>query len=240
MRKLYREPLLHFLALGFGLFLLFNIVSGAKGGADRRIVVNDGIVANIVRQHEGALKRPLMPNELQGLIDSYVREEILFREGVAMGLDRDDQVIRRRVQQKINTEQSAESVLAYFAGQPEVQSFLDVGERSRAVVIENPQRDDVGTRRHAGVGRVLRTDDAGDVGAVAVAVGRVAVVGPDEVVGKNDAIVDAVVVGVRPEEGMVEIDAGVDDDNGLARAVDGGKARIGAELIKPDQSGILL
>ena len=101
MRKLFREPLLHFLALGFGLFLLFNIVSGAKGGADRRIVVNDATVANIVRQYQGAWKRPLMPSELQGLIDSHVREEILFREGVAMRLDRDDQVIRRRVQQKI-------------------------------------------------------------------------------------------------------------------------------------------
>src|SRR4051812_16786338 len=42
-----------------------------------------------------------MPNELQGLIDSYVREEILFRGGVAMGLDRDDLIIRRRVQQKM-------------------------------------------------------------------------------------------------------------------------------------------
>lgn len=101
MRKLLREPLLHFFALGLALFLLFNVVSGVKGGADRRIVVNDATVANIVKVYQGAWKRPLTPTELQGLIDSHVREEILFREGVAMGLDRDDLVIRRRVQQKM-------------------------------------------------------------------------------------------------------------------------------------------
>lgn len=109
MRKLFHEPLLHFLAIGLALFALFDIVSGAKGGADRRIVVNDATVASIVRQYQGAWKRPITPTELQGLIDSHVREEILFREGVAMGLDRDDPVIRRRVQQKmvVITEESA-------------------------------------------------------------------------------------------------------------------------------------
>ena len=109
MRILLREPLLHFFALGLTLFLLFNFVSGAKGGADRRIVVNDATVANIVQLYQGTWKRPLTPPELQGLIDSHVREEILFREGVAMGLDRDDLMIRRRVQQKlvVITEESA-------------------------------------------------------------------------------------------------------------------------------------
>ena len=101
--------LLHFFALGLALFLLFNFVSAAKGGADRRIVVNDATVANIVQVYQGAWRRQLTPTELQGLIDSYVREEILFREGKAMGLDRDDLVIRRRVQQKmvVITEESA-------------------------------------------------------------------------------------------------------------------------------------
>ena len=109
MRKLLREPLLHFFALGLALFLLFNFVSAAKGGADRRIVVNDATVANIVQVYQGAWRRQLTPTELQGLIDSHVREEILFREGKAMGLDRDDLVIRRRVQQKmvVITEESA-------------------------------------------------------------------------------------------------------------------------------------
>jgi hypothetical protein len=109
LRKLLREPLLHFLILGLALFLLFNVVSGGRGGADRRIVVNDATVAAIVQRHQSVWRRPPTPVELRGLIDAQVREEILFREGVAMGLDRDDPVIRRRVQQKLEvlTEESA-------------------------------------------------------------------------------------------------------------------------------------
>ncbi len=109
LRNLLREPLLHFLVLGLALFLLFNVVSGGRGGADRRIVINDATVAAIVQRHQSVWQRPPTPAELHGLIDAQVREEILFREGVAMGLDRDDPVIRRRVQQKLEvlTEESA-------------------------------------------------------------------------------------------------------------------------------------
>jgi hypothetical protein len=100
--KLIREPLLHFLLIGLLLFVLFNVVSGGRGGADRRIVVNDAMVGSIVQRYRSTWQRPPTPSELRGLIDSQVREEILFREGVAMGLDRDDPVIRRRVQQKLD------------------------------------------------------------------------------------------------------------------------------------------
>jgi hypothetical protein len=55
----------------------------------------------MVRLHQVTWKRPPTPAELKALIDSHVRDEILFREGVSMGLDRDDAVIRRRVQQKL-------------------------------------------------------------------------------------------------------------------------------------------
>lgn len=157
MRKLYREPLLHFLALGFGLFLLFNIVSGAKGGADRRVVVNDATVANIVRQHERALKRPLMPTELQGLIDSHVREEILFREGVAMGLDRDDLVIRRRVQQKMVVI-SEESAVRSAPTDAELQAYLSKhAERYRRPAVIGFDQVMLDPRRH---GSALKADVA--------------------------------------------------------------------------------
>lgn len=106
--RLIREPLLHFLLLGLLLFLLFNAVSGRRGGADRRIVINDATVASIVHSYQGIWQRPPTPEELKGLIANRVREEILYREGVGMGLDRDDSVIRRRVLQKVDvlTEES--------------------------------------------------------------------------------------------------------------------------------------
>ena len=109
MRKLFREPLLQFLLIGSALFLLFDAVSGSKGGADRKIVVNDATVAHIVQVYQGVWKRPINADRIAGIDRFHVREEILFREGVAMGLDRDDAVIRRRVQQKmvVITEESA-------------------------------------------------------------------------------------------------------------------------------------
>src|SRR5436190_24207909 len=75
MRKLFREPLLHFLLIGAALFLLFNVVSGSKGGVDRQIVVNDATVAHIAQVYQSVWKRPVSPTELRGLVDSHVRDE---------------------------------------------------------------------------------------------------------------------------------------------------------------------
>lgn len=109
LSKLIREPLAHFMLIGLMLFFLFNVISGRQGGADRRIVINHATVAAIVQRYQSMWQRPPTPAELNGLIETYVREEILYREGVAMGLDRDDPVVRRRVLQKLGviTEESA-------------------------------------------------------------------------------------------------------------------------------------
>jgi hypothetical protein len=109
-RKLVREPLLHFLLLGALLFVLYNAVSGWRGGADRRIVITDATVAGLVQTFAGTWQRPPTAAELKALIDARIREEVLYREGVAMGLDRDDSVVRRRVLQKLDiiSEESAD------------------------------------------------------------------------------------------------------------------------------------
>ena len=102
LRKFIREPLVHFLLLGLLLFLLFNVVSGQRGGTDRRIVITDATVGAILQAYQGTWQRPPTPDELRGLIENRIREEILYREGASMGLDRDDSVIRRRVLQKLD------------------------------------------------------------------------------------------------------------------------------------------
>ena len=112
LRKLLREPLLHFLLIGLLLFWIFNMISGARGGADRRIVINDATVESIVERYGSLWQRPPTSTELQGLLDNYVREEVLYREGATMGLERDDPVVRRRVLQKLDViteERSAQS-----------------------------------------------------------------------------------------------------------------------------------
>ncbi|MCU0973282.1 MAG: peptidylprolyl isomerase, partial [Burkholderiales bacterium] len=55
----------------------------------------------LVREHQARWQRPPTEQELAGLVEAYIRDEILYREGTALGLDRDDPVIRRRVRQKL-------------------------------------------------------------------------------------------------------------------------------------------
>lgn len=94
--------MLHFLLIGLLLFWLFNVVAGARGGADRRIVVNDAIVAPLIERYQSLWQRPPTDQELRGLLDTYIREEVLYRTGLGLGLDQDDPVVRRRVLQKLD------------------------------------------------------------------------------------------------------------------------------------------
>jgi hypothetical protein len=94
-----REPLVHFLLIGAALFLLFEWGGGGEG--DRRIVITRGQIEHLAQSFEVVWLRPPTDEELQGLVDDYVREEVAIREAIAMGLDRDDTVIRRRLRQKL-------------------------------------------------------------------------------------------------------------------------------------------
>src|SRR4026208_964413 len=100
MRKLLGEPVLHFLLIGIGLFGAYRWVSPGDSGG-RRIVITQGVVDDLTTQHVAARGREPSAAELGHLIESYVRDEILYREGVTLGLDRDDIVVKRRVRQKL-------------------------------------------------------------------------------------------------------------------------------------------
>ena len=94
-----REPVLHFALIGALLFVAYGRMNpGAASG--ERIVVTRAIVEDLSRQHQARWMRAPSEPELASLVEAHVRDEILFREGVALGLDRDDPVIKRRVRQK--------------------------------------------------------------------------------------------------------------------------------------------
>jgi hypothetical protein len=102
MRRLLKEPLLHFLLLGAGLFLAYALMQ--RNGARRepgQIVVT---LAEIEQMETGFAKtwqREPTPEELEALVRDRVREEVYCREAIALGLDREDSVIRRRLRQKM-------------------------------------------------------------------------------------------------------------------------------------------
>ena len=97
---LWREPLLHFLLIGLLLFLVYGRVAPPSDDGNR-ITVTQADIAALARQFQATWSRPPTPAELDGLVDNHVRDEILFREGTALGLLKDDTVIKRRVRQKL-------------------------------------------------------------------------------------------------------------------------------------------
>ena len=94
-----REPLLHFLLIGLALFLWYGRVAPDETDASR-IVITQAQVDVLARQFEATWSRPPTPTELRGLVDTYVTDEMLFREGRELGLGEDDAVIKRRIRQK--------------------------------------------------------------------------------------------------------------------------------------------
>jgi hypothetical protein len=101
MTRLLREPLLHFLLLGAGLFVAYDLMSTPGSDGPAKIVVTQGQIEHLVSSFTNAWRRPPTSEELAGLIRDHVREEVYYREAMAMGLDRDDTVIRRRLRQKM-------------------------------------------------------------------------------------------------------------------------------------------
>jgi hypothetical protein len=97
-----REPLFHFVMLGFALFALSVLLGrGGDGRSDRVVEVTAADITWLGQTFASRWQRPPTEAELRGLVDVYVREEVLYREALAMGLDRDDQIIRRRMVQKL-------------------------------------------------------------------------------------------------------------------------------------------
>ncbi len=102
MRRLLREPLFHFLVLGALLFVLYGWADRDAFQAPDEVVVDQARVDALATQFERVWQRQPNKAELQGLVDHWVREEIIFREGLSAGMERDDEVVRRRVVQKMS------------------------------------------------------------------------------------------------------------------------------------------
>jgi hypothetical protein len=100
IRRLLREPLLHFALLGAVIFGAYRLIAPPPSEASEIVITADriaSIAAQFTASHGG---RPPHGDELRAAIDAYVRDEMLYREGLALGLDRDDPVVRNRVRQK--------------------------------------------------------------------------------------------------------------------------------------------
>lgn len=99
-KSVLREPIVHFLFAGA---ILYGVGSAyADATAHKRIVVTEADVAQLTRRHVQQFGTPPSPERLDYLIERHIRDEALYREGMALGLGQDDEVVRRRIIQKMD------------------------------------------------------------------------------------------------------------------------------------------
>ena len=166
--------MLQFLVLGAILFGLYGLVGKRNAEAPEKIVVSASRIANLGDGFTRTWRRAPSEQELQGLIEDYIRDEVFYREGRAAGLDRDDVVIRRRVRQKMEfladdmsaPEPSDEQLAAYLTSNPERFQIEDQ-ITFRQVFLSSARRANTMANDSKQVASVLAgADGAGDVTAL--------------------------------------------------------------------------
>ena len=99
LRRSLAEPLVQFLLIGGGLFALHGAVASREPVGTIR--VSQEQVQALAARFSRSWQRPPSRQELQGLVDDWIREEAAVREARSLGLDRDDAIVRRRLRQKL-------------------------------------------------------------------------------------------------------------------------------------------
>jgi hypothetical protein len=175
--KIIREPLFHFLILGVAIFGAHGLITRHKTDKPGEIVVTQAAIENLTTGFTRTWQRPPTEDELRGLLRDYIREEAAYREALALGLDRDDMIVRRRLRQKLEfvsdglaapTEPSDAELQSFLQAHPE--TFQTEPLFSFRQIYLNPQlhgenahRDAtkvLEVLRHAGSG--VRDHDLGD------------------------------------------------------------------------------
>jgi hypothetical protein len=155
--RLLKEPLLHFLLLGAGIFGGYHILSGEGAAEPGEIVVTQGRIEALAAAFTRSWQRPPTPAEREGLIRDYIRDEVYAREAIALGLDEDDLVIRRRLRQKLEFlsedattqgEPTDEELRAYLTAHPDA-FWLETRFTFRQVFLD-PERRGEHLARDAG------------------------------------------------------------------------------------------
>lgn len=96
-----KEPLVHFLLAGLALFLFFAWRGDSVDPESRAITITEEQVERLAATWMQTWQRPPSQSELDALIRDFVKEEIYYREGLRLGLEQDDAIIRRRIRSKM-------------------------------------------------------------------------------------------------------------------------------------------
>ena len=99
-KKILQEPLVHFFLAGVLIFLLYSLL-GPDASPDDQIAINEAVIERLMASWQLRTDREPTPDELDGLLEDYLFEELFYREARALGLEQDDPIVRRRLVQKM-------------------------------------------------------------------------------------------------------------------------------------------
>lgn len=133
LKRAASEPLVQFLVAGSLVFAVLQNRPPDLG--ERRIVVDEPAVSRLVGRFVDSFHRPPTPDELDGMIRGYVSDEVYYREALRLGLDKDDEVVVRRMRRKLEGSATADAEAA-TPSDAELEALLD---QDPARYVEHPR-----------------------------------------------------------------------------------------------------
>jgi len=121
-----REPLFHFLLFGLLIFAYFKVFPTNDDFISQEIIIGEAEIQRLKNSWEQSWRTPPNNEQMSNLLDNAIKEEIYYREGLRLGLDKHDPVVRNRMVQKmrfLHSEQIPEPSDA------DLQRILDAGAR---------------------------------------------------------------------------------------------------------------
>ncbi len=101
LQRFLREPLLHFIAIGGLLFLIYTAVNDIGQNSPDTIFITPERIDQIATGFKRVWNRMPTAEELDNLIEEEVRSEVYYRDALALGMDKNDAIVRRRLRQKM-------------------------------------------------------------------------------------------------------------------------------------------
>lgn len=132
LRRLASEPLAQFLALALVIFAAHAVLNPAESERADRIIVTEAKLEQLAVLYARTWRRPPTTAELRALVDDFVKEEIYYREALALSLDKDDSVVRRRLRNKME-----------FLSQAEAEGTVPTDAELEAYLKANPGKFEV-------------------------------------------------------------------------------------------------
>lgn len=174
IRRLLKEPLIHFLALALGIFALYGVLNRPDDQRQDEIVVTGAKIEQLAGLFAKTWQRPPTATEVKGLIDDHLKEEILYREALVLGLDKDDTMIRRRLRLKMEFLSQAEADAA-SPSDAELEAFLKANADRfriepmlalRQVFLSPERHGELIEQQVASILEMVRSNPARDVAAL--------------------------------------------------------------------------